>query len=67
MLASVRIYDAVGRYGGEEFLIILPGCDASSTRENAERIRAALEGPAIEMPEGSVRVTLSIGALSTDA
>jgi diguanylate cyclase (GGDEF)-like protein len=66
MLASVRVYDSVGRYGGEEFLIVLPGCDESSTREKAEQLRKTLEGRVVETSEGSLHVTLSIGALSTD-
>jgi len=66
MLASVRVYDSVGRYGGEEFLIVLPGCDESSTREKAEQLRTALESCAVETSGGPLRVTLSIGALSTD-
>lgn len=42
MHASVRAYDAVGRYGGEEFLVVLPGCDLETTAGQAERLRIAL-------------------------
>lgn len=40
--ASIRSYDSIGRYGGEEFLIILPGCDEDCTRSQSERIRKNL-------------------------
>jgi len=46
LTASVRPYDAVGRYGGEEFLIVLPGCDASSLRQRAENILENFHGKA---------------------
>ena len=39
MRDSIRPYDAIGRYGGEEFLILLPGCDEESTFGQAERLR----------------------------
>ena len=39
MMGAVRPYDGVGRYGGEEFLILLPGCDEASALEQAERLR----------------------------
>jgi diguanylate cyclase (GGDEF)-like protein len=42
MTAAVRPYDSIGRYGGEEFLIILPGCDEQCTANQAERMRVAL-------------------------
>ena len=42
MRAEVRPYDAVGRYGGEEFLMVLPGCDGESALVQAERVREAL-------------------------
>jgi len=42
MLASVRNYDYVGRYGGEEFLIVLAECTASALATTAERMRACV-------------------------
>jgi len=35
----LRPYDAMGRYGGEEFLIVLPGCDQAGTVTAAQRMR----------------------------
>jgi diguanylate cyclase (GGDEF)-like protein len=65
MLLSVdlRPYDAVGRYGGEEFLIVVPNCDASVARDIAERIRLAImqERFAPLLPEESLPVTCSFG------
>jgi diguanylate cyclase (GGDEF)-like protein len=59
---AARRYDLVGRVGGEEFLIILPGCDGSATAEFAERIRCAIAGHPIETQAGSLSLTISIGA-----
>jgi two-component system cell cycle response regulator len=42
MHASVRAYDALGRYGGEEFLLVIPGCDLDAAAHQAERLRIAL-------------------------
>ena len=42
LLQALRSYDSVGRYGGEEFLILLTGCDATLTQERAEQIRKAV-------------------------
>jgi two-component system cell cycle response regulator len=64
MLVSMRAYDAIGRYGGEEFLIILPGCDASCSGGQAERMRAALANEPMVIGDASLTVTGSFGATS---
>jgi diguanylate cyclase (GGDEF)-like protein len=56
-----RAYDAVGRYGGEEFLIVAPGSNLSGTYELAERLRTAVGGKPIDTPSGPISVTLSLG------
>lgn len=65
MQASVRSYDTVGRYGGEEFLILVPGCGDSATRDNAERIRKEIAGRPIQTSAATVSVTLSLGSVSS--
>ncbi len=64
MKASCRNYDSVGRYGGEEFLLILPGCDAHAAERQAERLRAAIESQPVETPDETLAVTCSFGATS---
>ncbi len=58
---SVRRYDSVGRYGGEEFLIVLPGCGPSNALGHAERLRAAIARLKVEVSGGTIRPTVSIG------
>ncbi len=64
MSAVVRGYDAVGRYGGEEFLVIVPGCDAEETRETAERMRCSIFEDPIIASGISVNVSMSFGTIS---
>jgi diguanylate cyclase (GGDEF)-like protein len=59
--AMVRPYDSVGRYGGEEFLIIAPGCGLGETWELAERVRTHVAGCSIMAGGAPVQVTLSLG------
>lgn len=61
MRSSVRAYDAVGRYGGEEFLIVMPGCDISGATNQAERLRNAIRKEPVDTPDGLIAITLSLG------
>jgi two-component system, cell cycle response regulator len=62
LLQNVRPYDFVGRFGGEEFLIGVPDCDAGHLRNHAERIRAAVAATPVQVGALEIPVTLSIGA-----
>jgi len=61
---SVRSYDSVGRYGGEEFLVVLPGCGKEAIVESAERIRVAIADTPIWADNREVPVTVSVGAFT---
>jgi two-component system cell cycle response regulator len=62
---GVRIYDLVGRYGGEEFLVLAPGCVYVPLRQQAERIRASLAEP-INTSAGMTRISASIGIVGAE-
>ena len=61
MRSSIRAYDAVGRYGGEEFLFVLPGSDGLTALYVAERIRESVASAAVDTPEGQIPMTVSLG------
>lgn len=66
-LASiVRPYDAVGRYGGEEFLIVFPGCSVPDLLAGAERLRRCIADRSVETRAAQIPVTLSLGIASID-
>ncbi len=65
LTGAVRDYDAAGRYGGEEFLVVLPGCNATTTRDRAEQLRLVVGSHPVVCAEGEISVTLSVGALSS--
>jgi two-component system cell cycle response regulator len=65
LLGSARSYDFVGRYGGEEFLLVLNNCDASQALLRAEEIRKVVAGLPIETMRGPLSVTMSVGVLSS--
>ena len=58
---NVRAIDIVGRFGGEEFCVVLPDTDQEGARVVAERIRKSTERRQIRAYDASLRVTLSIG------
>lgn len=58
---KMRPYDSVGRYGGEEFLMIAPGCDKDDGTKLADRIRSGIAANPIFTPQLSVPVQLSLG------
>jgi len=63
LLASVRLYDFVGRYGGEEFLVVLNNCDPAFAFARAEEIRNTIAQRPVQTSAGPVPVTMSLGLL----
>jgi diguanylate cyclase (GGDEF)-like protein len=56
-----RTTDYVGRFGGEEFIIILPNCDAEMSIEVANRYRKSIEAQKIQVGEHTIQITASFG------
>ena len=61
MLESVRPYDSVGRYGGEEFVVVVPGCTLTAAVEQAERLRKYVAAEAVGVGDVRIPNTISIG------
>ena len=59
--ATLRSYDVIGRYGGEEFLIIAPGCDLPLAEKLAQRVAAAVRDEVIDLGNEGATLTLSLG------
>lgn len=64
MRSSIRKYDSIGRYGGEEFLILLPGCDDETTCAQAERLRQQLAENPVAVSGTPLMITGSFGCTS---
>ena len=64
---QVRLVDFVGRWGGEEFIILLPKTNAEQAKELAERLRYAVEMMQIESGRGLISRTVSIGIASAQS
>ena len=62
--SAVRQYDAVGRYGGEEFLMVLPNCEAQKALHIGERVRHMVEREKYVTESGSLSSTVSLGLTS---
>jgi diguanylate cyclase (GGDEF)-like protein len=63
-MRTLRPYDCVGRYGGEEFLLILPNCGMESALIRGEQLRAAVQAARIRDGETLLQVTASFGVVS---
>lgn len=61
LAAAVRVEDLLGRWGGEEFVAVLPNTDAAGAGELAERLRAAVADVPVLVSGGERAVTVSIG------
>lgn len=67
MSGALRPYDLIGRYGGEEFLLVLPDCNLSQAYTVAERLRSAVftRPVFIESRSEPLSITVSIGVAAT--
>jgi len=63
--AALRPPDSIGRSEADEFVIVLPGCDAPTAASLAEKFRARVDRRAVDTSEGVVAVTISLGVMVT--
>ena len=63
--SGVRIYDGIGRYGGEEFLLVLPGCELEPALRRAEILRSTVSSRPVVVSSTKVVVTVSLGVTVT--
>jgi diguanylate cyclase (GGDEF)-like protein len=61
MQSSLRRYDTIGRFGGEEFLLVLPGCSLEEGVKLAERIRHLVRSEPAKAKNKSIDVSISLG------
>lgn len=66
MQASLRPYDAIGRYGGEEFLIVLPSCSTQDASKSAERLCTNISQEAMTIAGHRLVITCSLGVAASD-
>jgi len=62
MRVAGRRYDLMGRYGGDEFLVVVPGCSLSQARSIANRLRARISETPMDLAEGTLFITSTAGA-----
>jgi diguanylate cyclase (GGDEF)-like protein len=65
LTVALRPYDGLGRIGGEEFLVIIPGASPGSARAVLERLRQAVCDAPIDYLDGQINVTVSLGGTTT--
>jgi len=62
---SIRRYDKIGRFGGDEMLVILPNCSKENVQNIAERLRQVVCSDKIKITSGLLRVSISLGGASS--
>ena len=65
LLGAVRSYDFVGRYGGEEFLIVLNNCNSNHAVVRAEEVRNGIANHPIQTILGPLPITMSLGVFAS--
>jgi len=63
---SIRKYDKIGRYGGDEMFIVLPDCNLINVKKIAERLRRCVSEQKIQTDKTDLEITLSAGGISSD-
>ncbi len=64
--SQLRVYDSIGRYGGEELLLLLPGCDTTSALIRMDQIRTVISGTPIDALGKTRKITVSVGVAVSD-
>jgi two-component system cell cycle response regulator len=64
--SKLRIYDSVGRYGGEEFLLVFPGCELTSALIRADQIRSFVCSTPVSTMGKDRKITVSLGVVVAD-
>ena len=63
MCRGLRPYDLLGRYGGEEFLLVLPGVGLPEASRVFQRVRSTVSAAPIDLDGGSITITISVGVV----